>query len=107
MPQRDSQIVIALVQMRCSADAAENLRVACARLRDAARKDEQVACLLQLFRTPYFCQVQDPARFDLAEPIPGETTEALAAVARECGIVVVGSVFERRAAGVYHNSAVV
>src|SRR5215210_5826647 len=61
----------------------------------------------ELFRTQYFCQVEDPALFDLAEPIPGPTTEALAAVAREAGLVVVGSVFERRTAGVYHNSAVV
>ena len=71
------------------------------------RRGAQVACLPELFRTQYFCQVEDAARFDLAEPIPGPTTEALAEVARETAMVVVGSVFERRAAGVYHNTAVV
>ena len=73
----------------------------------AASKGAQVACLPELFRTQYFCQAEDSARFDLAEPIPGPTTEALAAVAREAGMVVVGSIFEKRAAGLYHNTAVV
>jgi N-carbamoylputrescine amidase len=98
---------IGLLQMRCSADPDDNLRRACDALRQAARRGVQVACLPELFRTRYFCQVEDPALFDLAEPIPGPTTDALAAVARETGMVVVGSVFERRTAGVYHNSAVV
>jgi N-carbamoylputrescine amidase len=98
---------VALVQMRCSADPDENLGRACARLREAAAKGAQVACLPELFRTQYFCQVEEAARFDLAEPIPGPTTEALAAVARDTGMVVVGSIFERRAPGVYHNTAVV
>ena len=80
---------------------------ACAMLREAAAKGAQVACLPELFRTQYFCQAEDAARFDLAEPIPGPTTEALAAVARETGMVVVGSIFEKRAPGVYHNTAVV
>jgi N-carbamoylputrescine amidase len=93
--------------MRCSADPADNLRRACDALRDAAGKGAQVACLPELFRTQYFCQTQNPATFDLAEPIPGPTTEALAQVARETKMVVVGSVFERRAPGIYHNTAVV
>jgi N-carbamoylputrescine amidase len=93
--------------MRCSTDPDENLRRACEALRDAAGRGAQVACLPELFRTQYFCQVEDPARFDLAEPIPGPTTEALAEVARQTRMVVVGSVFERRAAGIYHNTAVV
>ena len=76
-------------------------------LREAASKGAQVACLPELFRTQYFCQAEDAARFDLAEPIPGPTTEALADVARDAGMVVVGSIFEKRAAGVYHNTAVV
>ena len=71
------------------------------------RRGAQVACLPELFRTQYFCQVEDAAIFDLAEPIPGPTTEALAGVARETRMVVVGSIFERRAAGIYHNTAVV
>ncbi|MBV8267566.1 MAG: carbon-nitrogen hydrolase [Planctomycetaceae bacterium] len=93
--------------MRCSIDPDDNLRRAREALREAARRGAQVACLPELFRTRYFCQVEDPSRFDLAEPIPGPTTEALAAVARETRMVVVGSIFERRAAGVYHNTAVV
>ncbi len=76
-------------------------------MRAAAARGVQIACLPELFRTTYFCQVEDPARFDLAEPIPGPTTEALAAVARETGMSLVGSIFERRAAGLYHNTAVV
>jgi N-carbamoylputrescine amidase len=98
---------VALVQMRCSTDPDDNVRRACAALREAAGRGAQVACLPELFRTRYFCQVEDAALFDLAEPIPGPTTEALAAVARETGMVVVGSIFERRTAGVYHNTAVV
>jgi N-carbamoylputrescine amidase len=93
--------------MRCSTDPSENLRRACDGLREAARRGAQVVCLPELFRTRYFCQREDPANFDLAEPVPGRTTEALAAVARDAGVTVVGSVFERRAAGVYHNTAVV
>jgi N-carbamoylputrescine amidase len=98
---------VGLVQMRCSTDPDDNLRRACAALRDAAGQGAQVACLPELFRTRYFCQVEDPALFDLAEPIPGPTTESLAALARETGMAIVGSVFERRTAGVYHNTAVV
>ena len=64
-------------------------------------------CLPELFRSQYFCQTEDHANFDLAEPIPGPTTEALARVAKEAGVVVIGSLFERRAAGLYHNTAVV
>ena len=74
---------VGLVQMRCSTDPDDNLRRACEALREAAGRGAQVACLPELFRTQYFCQVEDPSRFDLAEPIPGPTTEALAAVARE------------------------
>ena len=76
-------------------------------LRQAADRGAQIACLPELFRTQYFCQTEDAARFDLAEPIPGPTTEVLRQVARETRMVVVGSIFERRAAGIYHNTAVV
>ena len=69
---------VGLIQMRCSDDPEDNLGRACDRLREAARRGAQVACLPELFRTRYFCQVEDAARFDLAEPIPGPTTEALA-----------------------------
>lgn len=98
---------VALIQMRCSTDPEDNVRRALGFLRDAAAKGAQVACLPELFRTQYFCQVEDASRFDLAEPIPGPTSDALAAVARETGMAIVGSLFERRAAGVYHNTAVV
>ncbi|WP_165233717.1 carbon-nitrogen hydrolase [Aquisphaera insulae] len=107
MSGRSGKFKVALVQMRCSTNADDNLERACGMLRDAARKGAQVACLPELFRTQYFCQSEDAATFDLAEPIPGPSSEALAAVARETGMAVVGSLFERRAAGVYHNTAVV
>ena len=89
---------VGLIQMRCSDDSEENLRKASALLRRAADQGVQVACLPELFRTRYFCQSEDSTRFELAEPIPGPTTEALAQVARETKMVIVGSIFERRAA---------
>jgi N-carbamoylputrescine amidase len=98
---------IALIQMRCSEDPADNLARALERIRDAGRQGAQLVCLPELFRTQYFCQIEDHAFFDLAEPIPGPTSEALSRAARDAGVVVIGSLFERRAAGVYHNTAVV
>jgi N-carbamoylputrescine amidase len=98
---------VGLIQMRCSDDSEENLRQASALLREAAHRGVQVACLPELFRTRYFCQTEDSTRFELAEPIPGPTTEALAQVARQTNMVIVGSIFERRAPGLYHNTAVV
>jgi len=98
---------LALVQMRCVPEPAANLETALGRIGDAARAGAAIVCLPELFRTPYFCQQEDPANFDLAEPVPGPTTEALARAARASGVAVVGSIFERRAPGVYHNTAVV
>jgi N-carbamoylputrescine amidase len=98
---------IGLVQMRMGSDPAANLDRAVARIREAGARGAGIVCLPELFRTPYFCQREDAALFDLAEPIPGPTSEALARVAQELGVVVVASLFERRAAGVYHNTAVV
>jgi len=98
---------LGLIQMRMTADTAANVVHACDMLAKAAKKGVQVACLPELFRSPYFCQTEDPDVFDLAEPIPGPTTEALSKVAKQHGMVIVGSIFERRAAGVYHNTAVV
>jgi N-carbamoylputrescine amidase len=98
---------VGLVQMRCTPDPRDNLDRALARIREAAQKGANVVCLPELFRTQYFCQREDPALFELAEPIPGPTTEALARVAKSSGVAVIGSIFERRAAGVYHNTAVV
>jgi N-carbamoylputrescine amidase len=98
---------LGLIQMRCSPDPDENVARAVTKIGEAAGRGAQVVCLPELFRTPYFCQTEDHAFFDLAEPIPGPTTEALARAARAAGAVVIGSLFERRAAGVYHNTAVV
>ena len=98
---------IGLVQMSCSPDPDANLDKAADRVREAAREGAAVVCLPELFRTQYFCQREDTALFALAEPIPGQSTERLAAVAREAGVVVVASLFERRAPGLYHNTAAI
>ena len=102
-----SKYVAALVQMACSQDPNMNLERALGRIQEAARAGAKLVCLPELFRCQYFCQREDHAFFDLAEPIPGPTTNALAAAARESGVVIVAPVFERRAPGVYHNSLVV
>jgi N-carbamoylputrescine amidase len=103
----NDRFTIGLIQMRCSTDLTDNVRRAEDFLRQAARRGAQVACLPELFRSQYFCQTEDAALFELAEPIPGPTTEVLQRVARETRMAVVGSVFERRMPGVYHNTAVV
>src|SRR3954464_10137712 len=96
---------IALVQMQCGTDPAANLAKAIARIRDAADQGGQIICLPELFRSQYFCQSEDHANFALAEEIPGPTTRELEKVARETGAAIVASLFEKRAAGVYHNTA--
>jgi len=101
------RFALGLVQMRCTPDADANVARAVAGVREAAAKGARIVCLPELFRTQYFCQREDASLFDLAEPIPGPTTERMAALAKELGVVVVASLFERRAAGVYHNTAVV
>ena len=93
--------------MACSQDPNENLAKAEWRIREAAGNGAQIVCLQELFRTRYFCQEENSAWFDLAEPIPGPTTASLTRLARELAVVVIGPVFERRAAGVYHNTALV
>jgi N-carbamoylputrescine amidase len=98
---------IGLVQMRCTADPKENLATAERMVKEAAKKGAQVICLPEFFRSLYFCQTEDPANFDLAEPIPGPTTKAMSALAKKLRVVIVASLFERRAAGVYHNTAVI
>lgn len=107
MSRSAAAFTVGLVQMRCSNDPEDNLRRAAEGVREAAGRGAQVVCLPELFRTQYFCQTENADNFDLAEAVPGPTTEALAAVARATGAVVVASVFERRTAGVYHNTAVV
>ena len=102
-----ARFTVSLVQMAVGASPDENLRRAAGRVEEAARAGAEVVCLQELFRSPYFCQRQDVKAFDLAEPVPGPTTETLGRVARQSKVVVVAPVFERRAAGVYHNTAVV
>ncbi|MBW2315611.1 MAG: carbon-nitrogen hydrolase [Deltaproteobacteria bacterium] len=98
---------VGLVQQRTSESPEENLARAIEGIREAARQGARVVCTQELFRSRYLCQVEDPARFELAEPIPGPTTEALAKVAAESGVHLVASLFEHRAEGLYHNTAVV
>ncbi len=107
MASSDRTCKIGLVQTACSADRDANLDNAISLVRQAAAQGAQIVCLEELFRSQYFCQEENPDWFDSAEPVPGPTTEALGQAARDAGIVVIGSVFERRAAGLYHNSAVV
>ncbi|MCC5856845.1 MAG: carbon-nitrogen hydrolase [Ectothiorhodospiraceae bacterium] len=97
----------ALVQHSCSADPDDNLARSVAGIREAAAGGARLVLLQELHRSRYFCQQEDPALFDLAEPIPGPTAALLGDLARELGVVIVGSLFERRAPGLYHNTAVV
>src|SRR5437763_7909071 len=98
---------IALVQMRCGPEPEENFKRAIQFIRDAAKKGAQIVCLPELFRSQYFCQTEDHKNFELAEAVPGRSTSALGDVARETGTVIVASLFEKRTAGVYHNTAVI
>lgn len=104
---QSKHVTLGLVQMRCTNDPAENLRNAMQGIRDAAGRGAQIVCLQELFRSEYFCQTEDHRWFELAEPIPGPSTEALGALAAELGVVVIASLFEKRAEGLYHNTAAV
>jgi N-carbamoylputrescine amidase len=101
------RVAVALVQMSCVESKRANVEKALARIDEAAAAGANVVCLQELFAGLYPCQSEDHRRFDEAEPIPGPTSEALAAAARRHGVVIVGSLFERRAPGLYHNTAVV
>ncbi len=98
---------VALVQMQCGIEPAANLEKAIAFIDEAAKSGADIVCLPELFRTQYFCQSEDHANFALAEAIPGPTTESLGEVARRNSVVVVASLFEKRAAGIYHNTAAI
>ncbi len=98
---------IALIQMSCAPDTEANLDKAVTRVREAARAGANIVCLPELFRAQYFCQREEHALFDTAESIPGPSTERLSAVAREEKVVVIASLFERRAPGLYHNTAAI
>jgi len=98
---------VALIQHRNAADREASITETAAAVADAARGGARLVVLAELHTGPYFCQVEATAEFDRAEPIPGPSTDALAAIAREQRVVLVGSLFERRAPGLYHNTAVV
>ena len=105
--RRPSRATVALVQMSCTPEKGPNVEKAVRRIGEAAAAGANIICLQELFAGHYPCQAEDHAKFDEAEPIPGPTSEALASAAREHGVVVVGSLFERRAPGLYHNTAVI
>jgi N-carbamoylputrescine amidase len=102
-----SKVTLALIQMRCSAEPRENLAKAVADIIEAADNGAQIICLQELFTSLYFCQVEDHKYFQLAEEIPGPTTEVLSILAKERGVVIIASLFEKRSAGLYHNTAAI
>jgi N-carbamoylputrescine amidase len=102
-----SAFTIGLVQMSCGRDPDANLAKAVARVEEAARAGARVVCLPELYRSQYFAQKEDVAIFDLAETVPGPSTEAIGAAAKKHGVAVIVPLFEKRAAGLYHNSAAV
>jgi len=100
-------VKIGLVQHACTADIEANMAAAERGLREAAARGAHIVCLQELFRSLYFCQAEDHKSFDLAEPVPGPTTQRFQDIARELGIVVIASLFEKRAPGLYHNTAAI
>ena len=107
MPYSQHMCRIALLQTSVGNDRASNLQNAVTAIRKAAESGAQIICLQELFDLPYFCQEENTAWFDFAEPIPGPTSKRFQQVARELSVVVVAPIFERRTAGIYHNSAAV
>ncbi len=101
------KVSIGIVQMSCVKDKSANLNKAKEKIREAAAKGAQIVCLQELFTSLYFCDVEDYDNFSLAEPIPGPSTEALQRIAAETKTVIIGSLFEKRAGGIYHNTTVV
>lgn len=102
-----SNVKVGLVQMSCTANKEQNLQKAIEKVREAAQKGAQIVCLQELFTSLYFCDVEDYDNFKLAEAIPGPSTDALSAVAAELGVVIIASLFEKRAQGLYHNTTAV
>lgn len=100
-------VKVGLVQMSCTKDKQENLDKAIVKVREAAANGAQIVCLQELFTSLYFCDVEDYDNFDLAESIPGPSTDALQVVAKELGVVIIASLFEKRAEGLYHNTTAV
>src|SRR5262245_49724786 len=109
MPKKNraaDKTTVGLVQMSCVPEPQANLKKAIAGINEAAKRGAQIVCLQELFRSQYFCQTEDIQLFKLAETIPGTSTEALSKVARQKKVVIIAALFEKRAAGVYHNTAV-
>ena len=102
-----TKLQLGLVQQTCSEDLNSNLQESIRGIREAAQKGAKLVLLQELHNSLYFCQTQDHAMFDLAESIPGPSTKVFGQLAKELGIVIVTSLFERRAPGLYHNTAVV
>jgi N-carbamoylputrescine amidase len=102
-----SKVKVGLVQMSCSGDAKSNMDKAIAGIKEAAAKGANIVCLQELFTSLYFCDVEDYENFKLAEPVPGPSTDILSTVAKEAGVVVIASLFEKRAQGLYHNTTAV
>jgi N-carbamoylputrescine amidase len=100
-------VKVGLVQMSCTGNPEENFQKAIDKTRDAAKKGAQIVCLQELFRSLYFCDVEDYENFKLAESIPGPSTDALSKLAAELGIVIIASLFEKRTQGIYHNTTAV
>lgn len=103
----DSTTRIALIQMRCGPEPEKNFARAVRFIRDAAKQKAQMICLPELFQSEYFCQTEEHKYFDLAEEVPGKSTIALEKLAAELGVVIIASLFEKRGAGVYHNTAAI
>ncbi|HEY8928616.1 MAG TPA: carbon-nitrogen hydrolase [Mucilaginibacter sp.] len=101
------KVKVGIVQMTCTANKQENLDKAIVKVREAAQKGAQIVCLQELFTSLYFCDVEDYDNFKLAEPIPGPSSDALSEVAKELGVVIIASLFEKRAQGIYHNTTAV
>ena len=106
-PTVPASVTLGLVQMSCTPDPEANMRKAMQCVREAAGRGAQIICLPELFRSQYFCQTEDHRFFSLAEPIPGPSTAALGKLAAELGVVIIASLFEKRAEGLYHNTAAV
>ncbi len=102
-----AQVHVGLVQMSCTDDKQENLNKAIEKIKEAAFNGAQIVCLQELFSSLYFCDVEDYNNFSLAESIPGPSTEVLGALAKELGVVIIASLFEKRAEGLYHNTTAV
>jgi N-carbamoylputrescine amidase len=103
----NNKVTIGLIQTACSADPVANLKKTLAAAQRAAKQGAQIICTQELFRSQYFCQTEDHANFQLAEPVPGTTTKAFQKLAKQNHVVVIASLFEKRASGVYHNTAAI